>query len=101
MAEVVMGTTPTITYKFKSVDVADITIAILTIKAGPVIRIELDLNAASVGEDTISWTLTQEQTLSVLGRSEVMINWVTNQGLRGTSAKTMLLFTGNHISEVI
>lgn len=101
MAEIVMGTTPTITYKFKSVDVENITTAILTIKAGPVIRIELDLTEATIGEDTISWTLTQAQTLSVLGRSEVMINWVTDQGLRGTSAKTMVLFTGNHISEVI
>ena len=32
MTKIIIGTTPTITYKFKVVDVADITVAILTIK---------------------------------------------------------------------
>lgn len=50
---------------------------------------------------TLSWRLTQAQTLSVLGSAEVMINWVTTGGIRGGSNKTMLLFTGNHIMEVI
>lgn len=101
MAEILNGTTPTITYKFKHVEVSDIATAILTIKKGHNIAIEKTLSDAIVGEDTLSWRLTQTQTLSVLGSAEVMINWVTTGGIRGGSNKTMLLFTGNHIMEVI
>lgn len=32
MQKIIIGTTPTITYKFKIVDVSDIAVAILTIK---------------------------------------------------------------------
>lgn len=101
MAEIINGTTPTITYKFTHVNVSEITKAILTIKKGNNIAIEKTLSEAVVGEDTLSWRMTQAQTLSVLGRAEVMINWVTTAGVRGASNKTMLLFTGNHIMEVV
>ena len=58
MTKIIIGTTPTITYKFKVVDVADITVAILTIKERGVNIIELNLSDATVGEDSLSWTLT-------------------------------------------
>lgn len=101
MAEIINGTTPTITYKFRNVDVSDITKAILTIKKGRTIAIEKTLAEATVDEDTLSWRLSQAQTLSVLGNAEVMLNWVTSGGVRGASNKTLVLFTGNHIMEVI
>lgn len=101
MAEIINGTTPTITYKFRNIDVSDITKAILTIKKGMTIAIEKTLAEAVVGKDTLSWRMSQAQTLSVLGNAEVMINWVTSSGVRGASNKTLVLFTGNHIMEVI
>lgn len=101
MAEIINGTTPTITYKFTHVDVSEITKAILTIKKGKNIAIEKTLTEATVGENTISWRMTQAQTLSVLGSAEVMINWVTSGGVRGASNKTLIIFTGNHIMEVV
>lgn len=101
MAEIINGTTPTITYKFQHVEVSDITKAILTIKKGKNIAIEKTLSEATVGEKTISWRMTQAQTLSVLGSAEVMINWVTSGGVRGASNKTLIIFTGNHIMEVV
>lgn len=101
MAEIINGTTPTITYKFTHVNVSEITKAILTIKKGKNIAIEKTLTEATVGENTISWRMTQAQTLSVLGSAEVMINWVTSGGVRGASNKTLIIFTGNHIMEVV
>lgn len=101
MAVIINGTTPTITYKFKHVEVSNIAKAILTIKKSSRIAIEKTLADATVGEDTISWRLTQSQTLAVLGDAEVMINWVTSEGVRGASNKTLLLFAGNHIMEVV
>ena len=101
MAEIINGTTPTITYKFTHVNVSEITKAILTIKKGKNIAIEKTLTEATVCENTISWRMTQAQTLSVLGSAEVMINWVTSGGVRGASNKTLIIFTGNHIMEVV
>ena len=51
MTKIIIGTTPTITYKFKVVNVADITVAILTIKERGVNIIELNLSDATVGEE--------------------------------------------------
>ena len=52
MTKIIIGTTPTITYKFKVVDVSEITVAILTIKERGVNIIELNLSDATVGEET-------------------------------------------------
>lgn len=101
MAEIINGTTPTITYRFQHVAIEDIATAILTIKKGNNIAIEKTLSEAVVGEDTLSWRMTQAQTLSVVGSAEVMINWVTSGGVRGASNKTLIIFTGNHIMEVV
>lgn len=102
MANIIKGTTPTIQYTFKTVDVSLITTAILTIKQGGVLAVEKTLEAAIVGESTISWRLTQEETLALLvGTVTMMINWVTSDGTRGASTKDMIVIEGNHIEEVI
>ena len=82
MAEIIKGTTPTLTYAFASVDVADIEVAIMTIKRGDAIKVEKDLTSATVDTEakTISWTLSQSETLSVAGTAEVMLNWLTEDG---------------------
>lgn len=101
MASIIRGTTPTLIYKFKIVDVSEITKAYLTIKQGSIL-IEKSLNDAVPGTDTLSWTLTQEETLSIGTRqASIMLNWVTSDGTRGASGKSVLYIEDNHIEEVI
>lgn len=101
MASIIRGTTPTLIYKFKIVDVSEIIKAYLTIKQGSIL-IEKSLNDAVPGTDTLSWTLTQEETLSIGTRqASIMLNWVTSDGTRGASGKSVLYIEDNHIEEVI
>lgn len=102
MTNIIIGTTPTITYKFSIVSPADFRAAILTIKCNGQLILEKNLADASVGEDTLSWTLTQEETLALGTRScKMMLNWVTADGIRGASAETVIIGTNNHKREVI
>ena len=102
MTRIIIGTTPTITYTFKVVAVTDITKAILTIKERGATLIEKDLSDATVGEDTLSWTLTQEETLSIGAKSaSMMLNWKLADGTRGASDVVLVTGGDNHIREVI
>lgn len=102
MTRIIIGTTPTITYKFNVVDVSEITVAILTIKERGVIIIQLDLSDATVGEDSLSWTLTQEETLQLGSKTAtMMLNWKTEDGTRGASEEVFIQGAPNHIREVI
>ncbi len=56
------GTTTEIQYSFDQVNVSDITVCYLTLKQGDVV-IEKSLADATVGEDTLTWKLTQAETL--------------------------------------
>lgn len=102
MTRIIIGTTPTITYKFKVVPVDSIVTAVLTIKERGVNIIEKDLADATVGEDTLSWTLTQEETLSIGVKSaSIMLNWLTADGVRGASKEEVVNGANNHIREVM
>ena len=102
MTQITIGTTPTITYKFSIVSPADFSTAILTIKCNGQLILEKNLADASVGEDTLSWTLTQEETLALGTRScKMMLNWVTHSGKRGASEETTIIGVQNHVKEVI
>ena len=102
MTKIIIGTTPTITYRFKVVDVSEITVAILTIKERGVNSIELNLSDATVGEDSLSWTLTQEETLQIgVKTCTMMLNWKTEDGTRGASEEVFIQGAPNHIREVI
>lgn len=102
MATIIRGTTPTLKYTFKSVQVSDISVAFLTIKQADEIIVRKALDAAVVGDGSISWTLTQTETLAVApGQAEAMINWRTSDGTRGASFKTIVAINRNHIEEVI
>ena len=102
MTKIIIGTTPTITYKFKIVNVSEITVAILTIKERGVNIIELNLSDATIGEDSLSWTLTQEETLQLAGKTAtMMLNWKTEDGTRGASEEVFIQGAPNHIREVI
>ena len=100
--QIVVGTTPTITYTFKSVAPSDITTAVLTIRKAGKIVLTKDLWKATVAESSISWTLTQAETLAIgTGDAEMMLNWVTNQGVRGIGKRETVVFVRNHITEVM
>ena len=102
MTKIIIGTTPTITYKFKVVDVSEISVAILTIKERGTNIIELNLSDATIGEDSLSWTLTQEETLQFAGKTcTMMLNWKTEDGTRGASEEVFIQGAPNHIREVI
>ena len=101
-SQITRGTTPTITFNFKVVSVANISAAILTIKQNGVIKIEKDLSAATVGEKSLSWTLTQTDCLSLAdGKATIMLNWLTIDGTRGASYEYVTEIINNHIGEVI
>ena len=58
------GTTPTISYKFKVVDPAQIEVAYLTLEQLGADPIEKDLSEATVETDRLTWHLTQKETLN-------------------------------------
>lgn len=100
--EIIRGTTPTITYTFKNVKVSDIEVAYFTIKQAGVILVEKTLSDAAVGESSLSWELTQEDTLGLnIGNAEPMVNWKLTSGLRGASRKASIGIIDNHKNEVI
>ena len=102
MTQIIIGTTPTITYTFHTVSVSDLTKAILTIKSMGQVILEKTLADAVVGEDSLSWTLTQQETLNIGIRSgKMMLNWLTNSGTRGASEETAIMGVTNHKREVI
>ena len=104
MVKIVVGTTPTIKYKFSIVDPADFADAILTIKdSRKQEKLRKTLEDATIGTDYIEWTLTQEETLSLGTGSalSMMLNWLTHGGTRGASAEEAVVVVNNHIREVI
>lgn len=102
MLNIVTGTTPTIKYSFSMVNPTDIRTAILSFKKHGEIVLEKDLSSAVIDEDTIAWTLSQTDTLSVgTGDVEVMLNWLDVNGIRGVGKKDKVNFTRNHINEVL
>ena len=101
MAAIIKGTTPTIAFTFSTVEISDITTAILTIKKDDEIVIEKDLTSATVEESRLLWTLSQSETLSIAGMAEIMLNWVTEDSTRGASEPMQVRFLPNHKEEVI
>ena len=102
MTQIIIGTTPTIIYTFKTVSPSDFRACVLTIKCNGQILIEKTLSNAEIGTDSVSWTLTQSETLSLGTRvAKMMCNWVTQDGTRGASEITTIRGDTNHIAEVI
>ncbi len=62
---VLRGSTPTFKYTFRVVDPADIAVAYLTISQFGTNVIEKTLADAEVGADSLTWTLTQDETLAL------------------------------------
>ena len=100
MACIIRGTTPTIKYTFRTIKTSDITVAYLTIKSGEV-TVEKDLTYAIVEDGALSWTLSQEETLSLSGKATFRVNYKTEAGLRGASVQTLITIEDNEKAEVI
>lgn len=102
MTQIIIGTTPTITYTFRVVSPTDLTKAILTIKIAGNVILEKTLADATIGENSLSWTLTQQETLDIGTRiGKMMLNWLTHSGKRGASEETTIAGIQNHVKEVI
>ena len=103
MAEIIKGTTPTIVYTFSTVRVSDISVAYLTIKQDGTTKLERDLTTATVGENSLSWTLTQAETLALAVDDTInlMLNWKLADGTRGASRKGSFNIGDNYKDEVI
>ncbi len=86
---VVRGTTPTITMSFKTINVANITEAWLTLtqEAPATLNIQKVLADASVGTKTLSWTLTQTETLAIDIKFNIKIQcrYLMTDGTAGAS----------------
>lgn len=100
---IIRGTTPTIKYLFKVVDVSDLTEAILTVSQDGTVLIEKDISDATVGENDILFTLSQADTLKLDEDipGKIMLNWVLGDGTRGASNITVISVRENDVSEVI
>lgn len=70
---IIKGTTPTIKYTFSTINTADITAAVLSIKQYEKTVIEKDLSTATVEQGTMSWTLTQQESLRLKKKVPAMI----------------------------
>ena len=87
----VRGTTPSFEITFNTVSVSDIVVAYLVFKSGGKIVLEKDLTTATVGDKTLTWTLSQEESFLV-GRSnsvrhvDVVCDWKLSDGTRGRSS---------------
>ena len=102
MTTIVIGTTPTIIYKFSVISTDDLIQAKMTIKGKNTILLSKFLPEATIGEDNISWKLSQAETLTLgVGTRTMMLNWLTADGTRGVSKETIVNATNNHIPEVM
>ena len=102
MIKIVIGTTPTIIYTFSKIDPSDLVVADLTIEVRKKIVLEKSLSDAVIGEDTLSWTLTQEESLALgLTPGTIMLNWVTSGGTRGVGVLESVRGLDNHKREVL
>ena len=101
---IIRGTTPAIVYTFEKISVTDITSAYMTIQINGETVLEKDLSDATVSTEakTLTWQLTQEETLSLDAQYiKHQCNWITQSGLRGASDEKTAYIDRNQKNEVI
>jgi len=101
--EIVRGTTPTIRYTFSTVDVADITTAILMIKQNGAKVIDRGLDTATIGTAYLEWKLTQAETLKLTEDilADICLDWLLNDGTRGIGKTATVQVSSSAKNEVI
>lgn len=87
MASIIRGTTPPVKFTFGEISVSDITAAYFTIQQAGKTVIEKDLTTATIGEEDLLWTLTQEESLQLDAKLNALLicDWKLNDGTRGRS----------------
>ena len=99
------GTTPKIQIVFKTVDPSTITSAKLTFYTDQATILEKDLSSAEVGSNTLTWALSQEETLSITWPPKkalkAICNYLTSDGTRGVSVEDTVGFKKNPVNEVM
>lgn len=100
---IIKGTTPTITFTFSEILTSDIAKAILTVSQYGKNIIERNLDSAIINETTLSWRLQQEETLKLkIGAdSEILCDWLLNDGTRGRSLIRKETVERTGVNEVI
>ncbi len=61
---IIQGTTPTVSFTFNDINVNDLTVCYLTMTQGDLV-IEKTLEDAEIGENVLTWRLSQTETLSI------------------------------------
>ena len=84
---IIRGTTPTLKFTFNTVDVSDITDAVLIVAQGGTTVIQMLKTAATVGADYIAWTIAQADSVKLDPDvpAKIQVNWKLNNGTRGAS----------------
>ena len=94
MQKIAVGTTPKIRWHFSKINVSDIVTATMTIKRYGTNVIVKEIDSAIIDDDEITYSLSQDETLDIgVGTCEIMLNWVTDNDVRGTSDITYIEFT--------
>lgn len=81
------GTTPTIEFTFKNISPKDMKVAYLTIDQNGRTKIEKNIDDAIVGDNSIDWNLTQEETLKIKEniKCDIQMRYRLNSGLADAS----------------
>ena len=103
MNTLVRGTTPLIIYTFETVSPSDLSSAYLILKQNGEEKIRKSLENCTLGNMTLTWTLTQEETLSLVAGASCLIclDWVKEDGTRGVGKTTQVSVSSSAINEVI
>lgn len=99
----IRGTTPTLEFTYSDITVSDIVKALLVIKQDKRTMIEKDIGTATVSENSIAWTLAQEDTLLLREQRDafIMCDWKLADGTRGRSKVLVVDVEDPGKSEVI
>lgn len=100
---IVRGTTPTFIFTFSTTDVSTIQVAYLVIKQKGKAVIQLGFDMVDVGENTLSWTISQDDSLSLIPfeSAEVYCDWLLESGIRGRSKVLVCTVEPAGMDEVI
>lgn len=99
--DIARGTTPEIVFAFQTVDPSTITSAKLTIQQKKTVTLTKELSDATVSGNTISFRLSQAETLAIGGFADIWLNWLTSDGVRGVAKKLETNFVYNPLNEVM
>ena len=102
-APIIRGTTPTIKYAFKSIDVASIAAAYLVLEQEYEAKVVKDLTQATASAGVLEWKLAQADTLALTNGKLVRIrlDWRLSDGTRGIGKTVETSVTSSAVNGVI